>query len=145
MGDSCSHRSRRWVALARQWPGRDGRGAGPHARPGYRRSARCRPAITGDPNAANGTISFYDASGDQISSGPLAAPFTAYAVASSATTRTGTTKATLFVATPDHTKANSLQWFNQQLTAASNWPLAGAPAGVAAEGAGRAGGRGRRR
>ncbi|MBV9822969.1 MAG: hypothetical protein JO144_12080, partial [Actinobacteria bacterium] len=93
--------------------------------------------ITSDPNAANGTISFYDASGNQITSGPLAAPFAAYAVASSATARTGTTKATLFVATPDHTKANSLQWFNQQLTAASNWPLAGAPAGVAAvEGAG---------
>ena len=36
------------------------------------------------------------------------------------------------MATPDHTKTNSLQWFNQQLTAASNWPLAGAPAGVAA-------------
>ncbi|MEO6701600.1 MAG: Ig-like domain-containing protein [Jatrophihabitantaceae bacterium] len=95
------------------------------------------PSITGDPNAANGTISFYDASGNQISSGPLSAPFTAYAVASSATTKTGTPKATLFVAAPDHTKANSLQWFNQQLTAASTWPLAGAPAGVAAaEGAG---------
>ena len=95
------------------------------------------PAITGDPNAANGTISFYDASGNQITSGPLSSPFAAYAVASSATARTGTTKATLFVATPDHTKANSLQWFNQQLTAASTWPLAGAPAGVsAAEGTG---------
>jgi hypothetical protein len=93
--------------------------------------------ITGDPNAANGTISFYDATGNQITSGPLAAPFTGYAVASSATTRTGTTKATLFVATPDHTKTNSLLWFNQQLTAASTWPLAGAPAAVtAAEGAG---------
>jgi len=95
------------------------------------------PAITGDPNAANGTISFFDASGNQITSGPLAAPFAAYAVASSATAKTGTTKATLFVATPDHTKTNSLQWFNQQLTAASNWPLVGAPAGVTAvEGAG---------
>ncbi|HEY2042541.1 MAG TPA: Ig-like domain-containing protein [Jatrophihabitans sp.] len=95
------------------------------------------PSITGDPNAANGTISFYDASGAQITTGSLSSPFTSYAVASSATTKTGTTKATLFVATPDHTKTNSLQWFNQQLTAASSWPLVGAPAAVtAAEGAG---------
>src|SRR6476660_7663493 len=95
------------------------------------------PSITTDPNAANGTISFFDSTGKQVTSGQLGAPFAAYAVASSATTRTGTPKATLFVATPDHTKTNSLQWFNQQLTAASTWPLAGAPAGVAAaEGAG---------
>ncbi|MEO9236890.1 MAG: Ig-like domain repeat protein, partial [Jatrophihabitantaceae bacterium] len=99
------------------------------------------PAITGDPNAANGTISFYNAAGTQITSGSLGdgigPAFAAYAVASSPTTKTGTPKATLFVATPDHTKTNSLQWFNQQLTAASTWPLVGAPASVAAaEGAG---------
>lgn len=90
------------------------------------------PSITGDPNASNGTIAFYDASGTRITSGQLGAPFTAYAVASSPTTKSGTNKATLFVATPDHTKTNSLQWFNQQLTAASTWPLTGAPAPVAA-------------
>jgi hypothetical protein len=95
------------------------------------------PAITGDANAANGTIAFFDAAGNQISSGQLSMPFASYAVASSATARVGTPKATLFVATPDHTKANSLTWFNQQLTAASTWPLAGAPAPVtAAEAAG---------
>ncbi|HEY2044464.1 MAG TPA: hypothetical protein VGH11_17445, partial [Jatrophihabitans sp.] len=55
------------------------------------------PSITADPNAANGTISFYDASGAQIGTGSLSSPFTSYAVASSATTKTGTTKATLFV------------------------------------------------
>ena len=90
------------------------------------------PAITGDANASNGTIAFYDASGNRITSGQLGAPFAAYAVASSATTKSGTTKATLFVATPDHTKPNSLNWFNQQLTAASTWPLTSPPANVAA-------------
>jgi len=99
---------------------------------GAAHAATIDPSITGDPNAANGSIMFFDSAGNRIFSGSLAAPFTGYAVASSATTRTGTSKATLFVATPDHTKTDSLQWFNQQLTAASTWPLAGAPAAVTA-------------
>jgi len=90
------------------------------------------PSITGDPNAANGSILFFDAAGNRITSGPLAAPFTGYAVASSATTKTGTNRATLFVATPDHTKTDSTLWFNQTLAGPSIWPLSGAPAAVTA-------------
>ena len=88
------------------------------------------PAITSDPNAANGTIAFFDAAGNRVTSGQLSAPFTSYAVASSTTTRTGTNRASLFVATPDHTKADSQLWFSGSLTAASIYPLAGAPASI---------------
>ena len=89
------------------------------------------PAITGDPNAANGTISFYDAPATRS---PAARCLTVRRLRGCLVgdRQDRHPKATLFVATPDHTKSNSLQWFNQQLTAASTWPLVGAPAGVAA-------------
>ncbi|MGX7678004.1 Ig-like domain repeat protein [Jatrophihabitans sp. DSM 45814] len=97
------------------------------------------PAITGDANA-QGTVSFFNATGTQIFSGSLSDLGGDYLMASSATTRTGTNKASLFAASPDHTKADSSLWNAAGLTAASNWPLTtagGAPASlVAAEGAG---------
>ncbi|MGX7678007.1 Ig-like domain repeat protein [Jatrophihabitans sp. DSM 45814] len=107
---------------------------GAHAAPGT-----VDPAVTGDANA-QGTLSIYDSNGDQISSGSLDDLGGNYFMASSATARVGTTKASLFAASPDHTKADSSLWNAAGLTAASNWPLttaAGAPANlVALEGAG---------
>src|SRR5947199_9614850 len=61
------------------------------------------PPFEPDPNAV-GTLSFYDASGAQITSGRTdVAPFAAYAVGST-TIRSGDTQAALFYAAPDPNK-----------------------------------------
>jgi hypothetical protein len=92
------------------------------------------PAISGDPNA-QGTISIFDSTGARISTGSLDDLVGDYFVASSATTKVGTTKAFLSAATPNHTIADSSLWFSAGLTGASAWPVT-SPAGVVAAAAG---------
>jgi hypothetical protein len=98
-------------------------------------------SITGDPNASLGTVSFYNASGTQITSGTLSSLQYTYAVASTDKDRAATTnqKATVFYALPDHTQADSQNWFSSQATTATNFPVttAGAPASITGLGANR--------
>lgn len=95
-----------------------------------------------DPDKA-GTITFYDASGTEVTSGNIGDPLPAYAVASSLP-RSGDTRAALFAYTPtksgsDWTPAGS--WSGAQLTASAVFPTSGpsavtsAPAAVATTGA----------
>jgi len=98
-------------------------------------------AITGDPNASLGTVSFFDATGTQITSGSLSSLQYTYAVASTVKDRAATTnqKAVVFYALPDHTQADSQNWFNGQATTSTNYPVttAGAPASITGLGANR--------
>jgi hypothetical protein len=86
-------------------------------------------AITNDPNAANGNIAFFDASGNRITSGTNIHHVFDYA---SATTdgRTGTNKATVYFAAPDHNQPDSSNWNFNQVTASTNFPVTTAPAPV---------------
>ncbi|MCW2524853.1 MAG: Ig-like domain repeat protein, partial [Frankiales bacterium] len=93
------------------------------------------PAISGDANA-QGTISIFDSTGARISTGSLDDLTGDFFVASSATTRVGTTKAFLQAATPNHTIADSSLWFSAGLTGASVWPVTTPASVVAAAGAG---------
>jgi hypothetical protein len=101
-----------------------------HAAPGT-----VDPAISSDANA-QGTILFFNAAGARIYSGSLSSLTGDYAVASSATTKTGTNKASLFAASPDHTKPDSSLWNSAGLTAASIWPVTTPASVVAASGPG---------
>lgn len=89
-------------------------------------------AITADPNASLGTLSFYDAAGNQITSGSLSSLQYTYAVASAPKDRPQTTnqKATVFYALPDHTQTDSQNWFSSQATTSSLYPTTTAPANI---------------
>ena len=87
------------------------------------------PAITGDPNAANGSIAFYDSSGNQITGGSNLSHLFDYASASSPG-RPETTKATIYLAFPDHNQTDSVNWFFSQATTPTAFPIASAPAPV---------------
>lgn len=86
-------------------------------------------AITNDPNAANGTIAFFDSSGKRITSGSNIHHVFDYAEAST-DGRPGTTKATVYFAAPDHNQPDSSNWNFNQVTASTNFPVASAPAPV---------------
>jgi hypothetical protein len=85
-------------------------------------------AITNDPNASNGTLAFYGASGNVLTSGSNLQHLFDYAAASTPATRTGITKATIYFAFPDHTQTDSQNWFNYQATTAATFPNASNPA-----------------
>lgn len=87
------------------------------------------PAVTGDPNASNGSISFYDATGNVVTGGSNLSHLFDYAAASTPG-RTGTTKATVYFAFPDHTKADSTTWFQSQRTASTTFPDVTTPAPI---------------
>ncbi|MBO9523931.1 MAG: Ig-like domain repeat protein [Nocardioidaceae bacterium] len=83
-----------------------------------------------DPNRV-GTLSFYDAAGNQIFGGSLtSAPLASYVV-SSAPVRAGDDHATLYAYTPVPGQVPGT-WSGTQLTAANAYPVAGAPAAVSA-------------
>ena len=86
------------------------------------------PAITGDPNASNGTVAFFDTAGTRVYSGTNLSHLFDYALASTNATRSGSNKATLFFGFPDHTKADSTTWFESQQSASTTYPNATAPA-----------------
>ncbi len=82
-----------------------------------------------EPGDSVGTISFYDASGNVITSGSTSsAPFAAYAVGS-APIRAGDTQAGLFFANPD---PNSLPayWYKEQVGLFTAYPLGTGPSSV---------------
>jgi len=91
-------------------------------------------AITTDANATMGTLAFYDASGNQVTSGSLSSLQYTYAIASAPKDRPVSTnqKATVYYALPDHTAPDSQNWFASQATTSSLYPVttAGAPAVV---------------
>lgn len=96
-------------------------------------------AAAKDPHQV-GTLSFYDASGNPITSGSTTtAPFAAYAVASNAV-RSGDDHAVLYGyaansedVTTDPTPVVKVgDWSGAEITAASAYPAAGAPAGISA-------------
>lgn len=79
-----------------------------------------------DPDRA-GTLAFYDADGNQVFSGKTTDPFP-FAVASTAN-RAGDDHATLYASTPKVDTAQG-DWSSTQLTAASAYPVTGAPSTV---------------
>ena len=85
-------------------------------------------AITNDPNAANGTVSFFDATGKVVSSGSNLSHLFDYALASSAPSRSGSTKATLYFAFPNHTQSDSQEWVEQIASGSTDYPNTAAPA-----------------
>lgn len=94
-------------------------------------------AITNDPNASLGTLAFYDASGNQITSGSINSLQYTYAVASAPKDRPQTTnqKATVFYALPDHTQTDSQNWFSGQVTTSSLYPVTTGPSNITSAGA----------
>ncbi len=77
--------------------------------------------------APNGFITFYNAAGQVVTGGSITANgLGAYAVASTTDTRSGDTKATLFLYTPVAGE-NPLLWSGQQMSISSNYPNASAP------------------
>jgi hypothetical protein len=78
--------------------------------------------------ATQGTLSFYDSSGTQITSGPLNTP-PAYVLANSWTGRPGTKYAYLYAATPVSGAAVGT-WPNDLISVGTQFPDAGAPAGL---------------
>jgi len=95
-------------------------------------------AITADPNASLGTLSFYDASGNQVTSGSLNSLQYTYAIASAPKDRpvASNQKATVYYALPDHSQTDSQNWFSGQATTSSLYPVTtlGAPAVVTGAG-----------
>ncbi|MFL6160262.1 MAG: hypothetical protein ACJ72D_29585, partial [Marmoricola sp.] len=83
-------------------------------------------AAAKDPNAVR-TLNFYDANGNQVTSGSTTAAFPF--VAASGTVRAGDDHATLFVYTPvAGTPAGA--WSGTQLTATATYPIASPPAAL---------------
>ena len=85
------------------------------------------PAITGDPNAANGSIVFHNAAGAVITSGSNLEHLFDYAEATT-DGRPKTTRGTAYLAFPDHSKMDSQDWNQQQVTASTIYPDAAYPA-----------------
>src|ERR1019366_7519808 len=95
------------------------------------------PAYEPDSNATLGGVDFFNASGFQITSGPVTgAPFAAFAVAQTTPT-TSTPLATLFAATPNSGRVTPLgtsfanTFSNEQLSDSTNYPITSAtPANI---------------
>ena len=90
-------------------------------------AATVDPAISGDANASNGTVAFYNSAGARVTSGSDLTHLFDYALASTDATR-ASTKATVFFGFPDHTKADSTTWFESQQSASTVYPKGTAPA-----------------
>ncbi|HTY72714.1 MAG TPA: Ig-like domain-containing protein [Actinomycetes bacterium] len=76
-----------------------------------------------------GTLTLFDSTGAQVTSGKLSdVPFVSY-VSASAPGRKGDIKATLAMATPDHAKPTG-QWLVSSLSASTKYPNASAPAPI---------------
>lgn len=87
-----------------------------------------------DPSYELGTVSFYDASGNRVTSGDVnATPFATYAVASSDDPITTNTKATLYGYLPVNGTAPGA-WSGEALSASTTFPVASAPGSVASAG-----------
>jgi hypothetical protein len=86
-------------------------------------------AITNDPNASNGSLVFYDASGNVVTSGTDLSKIFTYAAATTPG-RPAASKGTVYFAFPDHTQADSTNWNSQQVTASTTYPNASAPSPV---------------
>ena len=91
--------------------------------------AAAPPWEASDP-AAVGTLSFYDSSGNQITSGSSGpdAPFAAYAVGSAAV-RAGDKSAGLYFANPDPNSQPAL-WYKEQVGLFTAYPLSSGPASI---------------
>ncbi|MBV8161414.1 MAG: hypothetical protein JO265_10870 [Acidimicrobiia bacterium] len=88
-------------------------------------SAAAAPPFEPDPNAT-GFLTFYNASGNVMTSGNINdAPFAAFVQASSAG-RQGDNKATLFGALPKSGQATGA-WSNEQMSSSTTYPNASAP------------------
>src|ERR1700722_10979842 len=86
------------------------------------------PGYEPDANS-QGSVSFYDASVNVVTSGSnLGHRFDV--AAASTNGRAGTNKATLSFSFPDHTKADSSTWFSASASASTNFPVA-SPASLA--------------
>jgi len=85
------------------------------------------PAITNDANAANGNLAFFNSSGAPVTSGTNLSHLFDFAQASTAG-RAGATKATVYFAFPDHTQADSNNWFSQQVSTPTSYPNSTFPA-----------------
>ena len=92
-------------------------------------SAATMPAYEPDPNSI-GSLSFYDSTGNLVTSGTDLSHLFDYAVASTEASRPGTTKATLNFSFPDHTKPDSQTWFTTQGSPSTVFPNPNAPAPV---------------
>lgn len=92
-------------------------------------AAAATPAWEPDPNS-NGTITFFNSAGAVITSGTSLSHLFAYAEASSAEDPSGFHKASIEFAFPDHTKANTADWFVQPVSASTTYPNVSAPAPV---------------
>jgi hypothetical protein len=91
------------------------------------------PGWEPDPNS-NGTLSFYNAAGKQVTSGSNLNHLFDYALASSTEDPAGFHKANIAFAYPDHTQADPINWFVNGSSAATNYPNAAAPAPLNATG-----------
>ncbi len=92
--------------------------------------AAATPPFEPDPSSLGG-LRFFDAAGNEITSGNVSdAPFAAYVQASGAG-RDGDTKATLYGYLPKSGVPIS-GWSGEQMTASPNYPNASAPAALAA-------------
>ena len=90
-------------------------------------SAAVTPPWEPDPNAA-GSIVFYDASGNVLTSGADLSHIADFAAASGAKQDPGVTKATLFFAAPDHIQPDTSTWTTLgAVTASTSFPNAAAP------------------
>jgi hypothetical protein len=95
---------------------------------GAANAAAPTPPYEPDPQGT-GTISFYDASGNQITSGSITdSPIAAYAVASQ-TIVAGDSQAVLLGAQPNPS-ANTAGWNTDQLGSFTNYPLTTGPANI---------------
>src|SRR4051794_2138584 len=81
------------------------------------------PGWEPDPNA-NGSISFYNAAGKQITSGSSLTHLFDFALASSAEDAGGFHKANLQFAYPDHTVSDPIGWFTNGASPATTYPNA---------------------
>lgn len=86
---------------------------------------------TNGSGATQGTLSFFDATGTKITTGPVSTP-PAFIKADSDSGRAGDTLATAFAATPIK-GANAATWGSQQISAADAYPRATAPFAGAAQ------------
>jgi Bacterial Ig-like domain (group 3) len=93
-------------------------------------SAATTPPWEPDPNRAGG-ITFYDAAGNVLTSGADLTHMADFAAATSAKQDPGVTKATLYFAAPDHTKADTSTWTtNGPVSASTSFPNASAPSPI---------------
>lgn len=87
-------------------------------------SAATTPPWEPDPNASLGSIVFYNAAGNVITSGNNLNHLFDYAMASTNSSRT-TTNAQAVFAFPDHTKPDTTTWHKDAATAATTYPNTG--------------------